>query len=226
MKVDEKTWAKWQGWIGQIAADLQRTLLDQVLFDGFREVCEQNGEWIDSNQGDLFAGLVKRSYAASAFMAIRRQLKTKDGSVSLLRLLDELTAQAHQVTLDRYKELQDEGRMVTYDWRRAALEKLSDGQAKEVVSRQRVEEDSAKLRQLNNHIEEVADRVIAHRDPRGSEGKVSFDDLHASIDAFDLVVHKYIVFFTGTYWTDGTLKPNVTDAWMNIFKVPLKKPPA
>ena len=67
--------------------------------------------------------------------------------------------------------------------------------------------------------------MIAHRDPRGSEAKVSFDDLHASIDTFDEVVHKYIVFFTGSYWADGTLKPNVSGGWTNIFKVPLKKPP-
>jgi hypothetical protein len=222
MKVDETTWTKWQEWVRRIEADLSGVLLDKVLFDGFREVCEQNGDWIDAHDGQLFTGLVKRSYAASAFMRIRRQLKAGDQSVSLLRLLKELAAQAHQLTLDRYEELQDEGRG-TWEWRRDALEKLSDGQNREVVSKDRVEGDMAEIRRLNEHIEQIADRVIAHHDPRGSDGGASFDDLRTSIDALDRIVHKYIVFLTGSYWSDGTLKPNVSASWKRIFAVPLKK---
>jgi hypothetical protein len=46
--------------------------------------------------------------------------------------------------------------------------------------------------------------------PLGSEAKVSFDDLRAAIEALDRIVHKYIVFFTGAYFSGGTLKPNVS----------------
>jgi hypothetical protein len=226
MRVDAQTWAKWQGWVKKIEADLQRALLDKVLFDGFRELCEQNGEWIDSNHGQLFTGLVKRSYAASAFMAIRRQIKRDDQSISLVRLLRQLADQAHQMTLERYKQLQDEGGNSKFDWRRDALEKLSDGQKKDLVSKARVEKDIDEIRQLTEHIEQIADRVIAHHDSRGTEAQASFDDLRTSIEALDRIVHKYIVFFTGSYWADGTLKPNVIPVWKNIFKVPLKKPAA
>jgi polyhydroxyalkanoate synthesis regulator phasin len=225
MKADEATWAKWQGWTRTIEAELQRVLFDQLLFDDFRGVCEQNGDWIDEHQGDFFTGLVKRSYAASAFMAIRRQLKTNDQSVSLLRLLSELAAQSHQLTLDRFKELQGEGNNKAFDWRKDALEKLADDQNKNVVSRARVESDIAEIKALTKQVEEIADRVVAHHDPRGSEANVSFDDLHTSIEALDRIVHKYIVFFIGSYWSGETLRPNVIDTRRNIFDVPLRKPP-
>jgi hypothetical protein len=137
--------------------------------------------------------------------------------------LNQLAAEAHQVTLRCYEQLQDEGR-APWDWRRDALEKLSDGKNKEVVSKDLVKGDIAQIERLNDRIEEIADRVVAHHDPRGSDAKVTFDDLRTSIETLDQIVHKYIVFFTGNYYADGTLKARVVVDWKKIFGVPLVGP--
>jgi hypothetical protein len=225
MKVDAATWTKWQGWVQRIKADLANVVNEQANFDRFRSVVEGNGEWIDENGGARFIAFIKRSYAAAAFMGIRRQLKANDDSISLIRLLKQLASAAHQVTLDRYKELQAEGNAPpAWDWRKHALEALTDGTNLTVMSEAAVEADILQLRQLNERVEEIADRVIAHHDPRGSEAKVSFDDLRASIDAFDETVHKYILLFTGIYYAGGTLKASVAYDWEKIFRTPWIKP--
>lgn len=47
MKGDGDAWQKWRQW----EADLEKSVDDQAMFDIFRAVVEQNGAWIDSNQG-------------------------------------------------------------------------------------------------------------------------------------------------------------------------------
>jgi hypothetical protein len=225
MKVDKATWAKWQEWTRRIEADLARVVDDQATFDQFRSVVEENAKWLDGNSGAPFIDLIKRSYAAAAFMGIRRQLKVDDQSISLVRLLKQLAEGADQVTLDRYKELQDAG-TAPWDWRKAALEELADESNPSVISRQKVEADIARVRQINERIEELADRVVAHHDKRGSEAKVSFDDLRGSIGAFDQIVQKYIVLFTGNSYSGETLKANVAWDWKKIFRTPWIKPDA
>jgi hypothetical protein len=223
MKVDATTWAKWQEWIQQIEADLANVVNEQAFFDRFRSVVEENGAWIDENAGAPFIGLIKRWYAAAAFMGIRRQLKVDSHSISLVRLLEQLASAADQVTLDRYKELQTSGTSPS-DWREDTLEALSDGANMTVISRATVEADIAQLRRLNDRIEEIADRVVAHHDRRGSDATVSFDELRTSIDAFDRVVHRYITLFTGICYSGGTLKATVAWDWKKIFHKPLIKP--
>ena len=51
MQFDEAKWAKWQGWARLIEADLATVVDDRNDFDTFRNVVDENLEWILANQG-------------------------------------------------------------------------------------------------------------------------------------------------------------------------------
>jgi hypothetical protein len=164
MKVGGDVWKKWQKWVGIIESDLANSVDDQAMFDVFREVIEQNGAWIDSNEGATFVDLVKRNFASAAFMVVRRQVKARDkDAVSLLRLLTELAEQSHQLTYDAYLSFHPLEEPDRWAWQRRVFDGLSeDGQ---VISKRLLEIDIAEANRLSDLIEEIADRQVAHLDP-------------------------------------------------------------
>jgi hypothetical protein len=102
VKVDANVWKKWQDWAERIREDFGQVVEDRDVHEGFRRVVQENGDWIDENQGALFVDFIKRNYVGNAFMGVRRQLKVDDDSISLMRLLRQMADQAHQITLDFY----------------------------------------------------------------------------------------------------------------------------
>jgi len=223
MKVDGDAWQKWRQWVGIIEADLEKSVDDQAMFDIFRAVVKQNGAWIDSNEGAAFVDLVKRSFASAAFMAVRRQVKVRDrDAVSLLRLLTEVAAQSHQLTYDLYLKFHPLEEPDRWAWQRRVFDGLSeDGQ---VVSKRLIENDIVEANRLSDQIEEIADRQVAHLDPKGTEVKVTFDDLRTCLDFFDKLAVRYIRFFTGTSYTGDTMKARLAFDTHRVFRHPFIKP--
>jgi len=221
MKVDKNAWAKWQRWVSRIQLDLQTTVNDQAQFDVFRDVVVENAEWIGSNDGSGFVYLVRSSFRAHAFMTIRRQVKEKDDAVSLVRLLNQVAEQAHQLTYERYLEFHPLDPTV-HEWQRDAFGKLSENGV--VVSRGLVEGDRDRAKQLSASAEEIADREIAHLDPRGPEAKATFDELRDCFCLFDELAVKYVRFFTGIAFHDNSLKVRLPPDPRRVFRYPLIKP--
>jgi hypothetical protein len=223
MKLDGDVWKKWQKWVGIIESDLANSVDDQAMFDVFREVVEQNGAWIDSNEGATFVDLVKRSFASAAFMVVRRQVKARDkDAVSLLRLLTELAAQSHQLTYDAYLSFHPLEEPDHWAWQRRVFDGLSeDGQ---VISKPLLDTDIAEANRLSDQIEEIADRQVAHLDPKGTAAKVTFDDLRTCLDYFDKLTVKYIRFFTGTSYAGDTMKARLAFDTRRVFRRPFIKP--
>ena len=89
-----------------------------------------------------------------------------------------------------------------------------DGQ---VVSKRLVENDIIEANRLSDQIEEIADRQVAHLDPKGTEAKVTFDDLRTCLDYFDKLAVKYIRFFTGTSYAGDTMKARLVFDMHRVF---------
>lgn len=221
MKVDRTAWTNWQRWIARIQLDLQTTVNDQAQFDVFRGVVAENAEWIGSNDGAGFVYLVRSSFRAHAFMTIRRQVKEKGNAVSLVRLLKQVGEQAHQVTYERYLEFHPIDPTV-HEWQRDAFGKLSENGV--VVSRGLVEADRDRAKQLSASAEEIADREIAHLDPKGPEAKATFDELRDCLYHFDELVVRYTRFFSGIAFHDNSLRIRLPPDPRRVFRYPLVKP--
>jgi hypothetical protein len=221
MKVDRDAWTKWQRWIARIQLDVQTTVNDQAQFDVFRDVVTENAEWIGSNDGAGFVYLVRSGFRAHAFMTIRRQVKEKDGAVSLMRLLNEVAEQSHQLTYERYLGFHPRDPSI-HEWQRDAFGKLSPNGL--VVSKGLVEADRDRAKQLGASAEEIADREIAHLDPRGPEAKATFDELRDCLYLFDELVVRYTRFFSGISFHDNSLKIRLPPDPRRVFRYPLVKP--
>ncbi|MCG2682801.1 MAG: hypothetical protein L6306_04220 [Planctomycetales bacterium] len=219
MKVDDENWKQWRGWAEKIRDDLTNEVNAQAVFAGFNEVVQKNKDWIDSHNGDLFTDFVMRSYAASAFLGIRRQLKINKDSVSLLRLLDQISKYADQITYDFYLTVFPlKPRYI--DWQKWTFRNLSDD-GKSVCKRI-VVADIADTKKLNTKIELVADRIFAHLDKRETNTVLTFDELRASIDHFNKLTCKYIAFLLGE--GRSSLEAMFCYDWKKIFSYPLVKP--
>jgi hypothetical protein len=221
MKVDGDVWRKWVTWVGAIETDLAVMVDDHALFDVFMDVVARNDAWLRENEGGAFLDLVRRSFIASAFMGVRRQVKAKDkGAISLLRLLSEVAAQAHQITYDLYLSFHPL-KPDYWEWQRGTFDKLSEDGL--VVSSGIVQKDIAEAEALSGKIEEIADRQIAHLDPRGTEATATFHDLAKCLRLFDELAVKYILFFTGASYSK-TIQARLAFDTRRVFRHPFIKP--
>jgi len=155
------------------------------------------------------------------FMTIRRQVKGKDEGVSLVRLLTQIVEQSHQVTYQLYLTFNPLDPRI-HEWQRDAFGKLSEDGL--VVSRRLVEGDLDRAKQLSANAEGIADKQVAHLDPKGTEAKATFDELRDCLNLFDELTVKYIRFFTGISHADETLKARLPFDPRQIFRQPLIMP--
>ena len=92
-----------------------------------------------------------------------------------------------------------------------------------ILSRAKIEADATQLWKSANVIEEFADRVVAHLDPRGADEAFSYGDLALATAEFDRIACRYIVLLTG----DGyeSLRPVIQFNWERVFDFPLRMRP-
>lgn len=79
------------------------------------------------------------------------------------------------------------------------------------------------FKKLTAQIEAYVDRTVAHLDPKGFNGTVTFKDLDSAIVALDDLATKYICLFTGRGYP-GSLAPTIQFNWKRIFDVAWRKP--
>jgi hypothetical protein len=102
MKLDEEVFKKWISWAEHIKNGLSKIVGNQQTFLGFAEVVEANWEHIKRHNGVRFCYFVRTCYGVQAAMGIRRHLKTKPDSISLLQLIRQIAKCANQFTYDFY----------------------------------------------------------------------------------------------------------------------------
>jgi hypothetical protein len=223
MKVDGQVWKKWQLWAERIREDFGQVVEDRDVFEGFREVVQANGDWIDANEGGLFIDFIKRSYVGNAFMGVRRQLKVDKDSISLMRLLEEMAAQAHQVTLDFYLSIfpfKPEQEQDGLTWQEVTFRTFTDDRV--TLSSRMISEHIQQARALAAEIERAADRTVAHTQKGGHKSNVTFDDLRSSIHHFDELTCRYLGLVTGKGWS--SCGASIVFNWRKIFRHPFIKP--
>jgi len=224
VKVDARVWKKWQDWAERIREDFGQVVEDRDVHEGFRDVVQANGTWIDENQGGLFVDFIKRSYVGNAFMGVRRQLKVDDDSISLMRLLEQMAAQAHQITFEFYLTIfpltpdRDPDRFV---WQEETFRGFTDDRV--TLSTRIVNEDMRRARELAAEIEKAADRTVAHLQKGEHKSNVTFDDLRSSIDHFDKLACRYLALITGKGWSSCGAK--AVFPWGQIFRHRSSNPP-
>jgi hypothetical protein len=208
---------KWQGWMKRIEDDIgNRLVVPRQTHRKFVEVVNANLDHINRNSGWHFVDFVRYGYVAQVAVGIRRHVKSKDDSVSLMRLLKQVGENAHRLTYKFFLE-QFPIRADYVNWQEPTFRQFSDDMI--AVSERIVTEDMENLRALAKSVEDLVDKDIAHLDKKPHTVVATFSDLEKCIDKLDGLVCKYQTLFGGGGMS--TLEPTILFDWEDIFGVPL-----
>ncbi len=217
-KFSDQVWTRWTERVERIEEDFQTVALDQFVWNKFRELVVENGDWIDQNRGYLFCSFVRRSYLSHIVIGVRRHLPGGDKG-SLRNLLDQIKKSADQITfdffLDKFPPKSQLG-----PWQKSVFRKLSkDG---ERVSADIVQTDIDTLERIGASAKALANASIAHLDLRDHDIKLTFSELDDTVDGIADLIRKYKLFLTGSH--RDSLVPTVQYPWERFFNAPLIQP--
>jgi hypothetical protein len=198
-------------WIDTIYSEVQNTVVDNHIFWEVQRIRSSNPRL--SETGSVFWQWMIQAFAHSTAIAIRRQVKKDDQSVSLHRLLAEMRDfpdvfdRAYFVSLYR-PELRSRGNV--------QFDRLAGDGAPDL--RQAAGRDIEELSRQTHTAEYYADRRVAHYDSRGLDrGAPTFDDLKSAVTCLGGLVKKYRFALKSETVLD--LMPALPD-WTHIFTFP------
>jgi len=126
-------------------------------------------------------------------MGVRRHLKSQNGSISLLGLLEDLKDNCI----------------------------CEAGNLFQAIGKEEIEKDILELKNISEKIEEFADKRIAHLDKREMDSLPTFGDLHDCMDKMKDLVKKYLLKINGVGYID--IEPAMQYDFEEIFTKPWKK---
>ena len=101
-RLTNKTFERWKSWSDKIEADLQNIINYHQVYEYFIQMVNENLLHIQENHGTKFCSFVRKCYGVHAAAGIRRHVKNKKDSISLMKLLDQLEKSANQFTYEFY----------------------------------------------------------------------------------------------------------------------------
>lgn len=229
VKFDDSVWDRWLREIEIIKEDLSQAVDDQAVFRHFLNVVNENSDWIETHHGNEFVWFVFSCYVDRAIMQIRRQIKNKDDSHSLVRLLSQMHKCADQITYAYYLK-RFPATNPRIDWQRVTFRNFVKRDAtgclsiddETAISLDLIAEHLGQVDALRQPTEDIADKFIAHIDKKRLPKDIKFDDIKAMIDLLDRLCSQYYCLLTSKGYS--TLESVRTSPWQQIFFVPLVEP--
>ncbi len=215
-KLTKKTFQRWVEWTKKIKYDLQDIVNDQQIYDYFIKIANENIDHISNNQGVLFCNFVRNCYINYAAVAVRRHNKTKDDSISLRKLLDQLLKSSKHFTYDFYIE-QYPIEPNNQNWQKRTFVNFSDDE--KILSQQKIKNDLNEMDRIAGKVSDFVDKSLAHLDKKGFDEKIYYGMVTASIELFNKLACKYICLILGEGYV--TLSASILGDWKKIFTVPL-----
>jgi hypothetical protein len=213
--VDPKRIPEMARWMKRIEGDIaNRLMVPRQVHRKFVEVVNANMDHITRNSGWHFVDTVRHGYAAQVAMGIRRHVKSKNGSISIMRLIKQVGENARRFT---YKFFLERFPIEHVNWQEPTFGQFSDDMI--AVSDRILTNDMQNLRALAKNVEDMVDKNIAHLDPKPHAVPVTFGDLEQCIDELNRLVCKYRTLFGEG--GKSTLEPIILFDWEDIFGVPL-----
>lgn len=212
--------ARMTAWVKEIEGEVADILQQHFIFWEVQEVIRRNPQL--SKVRSHFFQWMGEVFAASAAVAVRRQVDSHDDSVCLRRLLREIKEYAPIVTREFYLGLITQSGSVG-EW---LIETNNDtfdkwaGVGGAHVDATLVEADFNLLLDKCRKIQHYATKRVAHFDKSGvTPGMLpTFKDLDDAYKVITDLTQKYYLMFTGI-WV-GQVRPTITYPWMDVFSIP------
>ncbi len=211
MRRDQR-FQKWCKWLNTIEEDVSRLYFARDVFTKILDIADNN-ERIDKKS--LFFPFFNKIYADSVVMGIRRQLKKDKDSISLVKLLYELSEHPELVTRSDFYELYQTARSPLHHAEKI-FNRFCEPNAVH-INKTSVEDDIKELKELCKIAEEHADRRIAHWDKRPPAAELNLEDMYISVDMLGKLVQRYYLLF---FATEVKLHPIPQYPIYHIFEEP------
>jgi hypothetical protein len=192
---------KWQGDIARIRNAVVR-LLDHRRWNRVYEAIVSANPQL--RPGMPVLDYFHNVYADYAVMAIRRQVRADDDSVSLVGLLEDVAENSSFITRAWTRQLYERPLTNGERYPQQMAHMLADGaftqfadSAGARLDETIVRNDIERLRGATSKILGHSDRAVAHDDRRGARDPATFDDLNLAIDMIEEIAKRYLLLLTG-----------------------------
>lgn len=210
MTYKEQTIKKWKSWLKILRREVHILLPHRLVFDETQKIIKDN---VDIQKPSAFYNLLGQGYAALIVLGIRRQVKIDSKSISLAKLLTEISKQSNLVTRQDYIKLYKGS--VTSIFADKTFDKFA-GTGKNEIDSDLVAKDLEQLKNAARSCEHYADRSLAHIDKRGSKKIPTFSEVNNALRVLEELIIKYELLLTAAGWT--SLTPTFQYNWKSIFK--------
>lgn len=208
----DKKLEKWIRWLKIIHDDVRLLLDNRNIFWGVQEIIKNNQK---IQRPSSFYRYLGDTYASYITIGIRRQIKDNKDSISLARLLTDLSKNPGTLTRDYYRSL----------YKGSGLEDSADqdfdaffSQGLDYVCPFVISKDLETLRSAALIIEDFADKRIAHHDKRQPKELPRFHEVDECLTVLDKLCAKYHLLFHASHM--DTLAPIYQYDWTEIFNDP------
>jgi len=203
---------KWLHWLEDVKIDVRELVIAKYTYHEIINMIDGNPHL--NKHGSLFYDYLARTYATYVAIGIRRQVKYSKQSISIIRLLREMSATPETLSRKYYVALYEPP---STDWADKDFNQFASPDSAYIDS-SLVANDLTSLRKASKRLESFADKHVAHRDQSGLKELPTFNEVDSCINLLEKLYIKYHMLFHAV--DIDTLLPESPHDWKNIFSVP------
>jgi hypothetical protein len=214
MRWEDDRFNKWdQKWLDSIAADICLLHTHKAIFHEVRVLLTHTP--LRGLCGNAFREFIHDAYVTLIVSDIHRQGKSDPSTLSLARLLDEISAAPTVLSRARFVALYTDKELGAAAWK-ATITTQFTGRGQEHVDPYLVKQDGEALKEEVRKVEAYAERYFGHR----SQSRLQMEDIlaHKELDESSeflfALMQKYYVLFRATALTPLLLSSD----WKDIFR--------
>jgi hypothetical protein len=221
VKMIDDRFNEWNKWVDVIYLEITRMSRNRNIFLEVHDIIKNNPKIQKPSSFYKFLG---STYADSALMRVRRQVKIDKDSISFARLLKEICDTPEILSRNRFFNLYKGSTVEQYaesigstveQYASRDFDKFA-GKGENHVNPELIKLDSEKLKTKAKNCEKYADQRVAHFDKRAMNNIPTFADLDDCIDFLEKLMKKYYLLFRAECLT--SILPVYQNNWKAIFR--------
>jgi AbiU2 len=204
---------QWRSWVERIADELQYQNVSRRTFEEVGQIVLSNPK---VQQPSHFHEWLSRNYGLASAAAVRRLTDNRTDSVSLVRLLSEISQDPGVVNRKSFLSLYQKGMRNLANQK---FDELTGNHKAQSLPKNRVDRDLREVRRISTRLRRFVNKRLAHLDQKSSLRTLpTFNDLHSVVKTLERIGSKYRFLLTGIETHENPLPLN----WDSIFLEPWK----
>ena len=220
--MDQK-FEKWNRWLAEIRGEIEKLVTNKHIFWEIQKMIDNNPNIQEPCSFNWFIG---QTYSDYGVIAVRRQIKCNEPSISIVKLLKEIIETPCVLSRERFVNLYRAGMKNKEDKAEYLANKTFDRHfsggctSYNYINPTFVQKDLDELKKRSEKLEPFADKRVAHYDKKAPKTIPTFNELDACIDWLEKLAIKYTLLFEGRDLGENLVIAFLEDYWEEIFSQP------